>query len=103
MLTRDRSGLFTEEVDAPKPPKDAASAGNGKDHDEALVTELAGLRDLTYQHRRQAASDELGIGVGALDKIVARRRAELEDNNPVPLAEHWTVNPWPEPVDIDVL
>ena len=76
---------------------------NGEDRGEALITELASLRDLAYQHRRTAAAIELKIGVGVLDKIVKQRRAELEDNNPTPLAEHWVVSPWPEPVGINEL
>src|SRR5436190_14655218 len=51
---------------------------NGEDRGEALITELASLRDLAYQHRRTAAAIELKIGVGVLDKIVKQRRAELE-------------------------
>jgi putative DNA primase/helicase len=62
----------------------------------ALIRELASLNSLAYHQRRVAAAAELGIGVGALDKLVRHSRAEAEEES----AElpHWRVEPWPEPV-----
>jgi Protein of unknown function (DUF3631) len=61
---------------------------------------LATLSILAYSKRRKEAAAQLGIGVTALDKAVARRRTEFEDDaEKQPLFPCWTVEPWPEPVD----
>jgi putative DNA primase/helicase len=73
--------------------------GSNKDRDEALIAELAGLSDLAYQKRRQEGADRLNINLKALDKIVTRRRAELEAEHVPMLYPHWNVEPWKEPVD----
>jgi hypothetical protein len=81
---------------------DAGIKKNGSNghNDEALITELAGLSDLTYQRRREEAAKELGgIKVTALDKIVAARRTALQAKNPPMLYPHWKIEPWGEPVE----
>src|ERR1700730_5093295 len=69
------------------------------DRDENLIRELTQMSELAYQKRRQEAADKLNIGVTALDKIVARRRAELEAEHVTMLYPHWSVEPWEGPVD----
>jgi Protein of unknown function (DUF3631)/Bifunctional DNA primase/polymerase, N-terminal len=72
--------------------------------DGALIDELAKLSIVAYSRRRQKAAEQLGIGVGFLDEAVKRRRAELEGEvQEQPLFPHWTVEPWPKPVDGDAL
>jgi hypothetical protein len=62
--------------------------------DEKLILELAGLSKLQYAKRRKDAADEIGIGVGDLDKIVADTRGDAKGKGPAPaLYEHWKVEP----------
>ena len=72
--------------------------------DRILIEELANLSILAYGRRRKEAAKQLGIGVAALDKVVEQRRSKLEEEATAqPLFPHWTVEPWPEPVDGDAL
>jgi putative DNA primase/helicase len=75
-------------------------AGNA---DEEMVTALAELSELAYQRRRIEEAAKLGITVKALDKVVAKKRIELEADHIPMLYPHWTVEPWEEPVDGSIL
>jgi putative DNA primase/helicase len=66
---------------------------------EAAITELARLSELTYQRRRIREAQELKLPVAVLDKMVRRRRDELEAESPPPLYPHWDVEPWEGTVD----
>jgi putative DNA primase/helicase len=80
------------------------AAASQTSSDKILIDELANLSILAYDRRRKEAAKQLGIGVAALDKVVDRRRSELEgEATSEPLFAHWTVEPWPEPVDGDAL
>jgi Protein of unknown function (DUF3631) len=61
------------------------------------VAALAELSELAYQKRRTQAALEMGIPVGALDKLVRKCRARFEEAAAAP--PHWHVEPWDEPVD----
>jgi hypothetical protein len=72
-------------------------AGGQPDTDESAIQELAALPMLAYQRRRTESAKQLGIKVGALDKLIrdAREKAgDLEAALP-----HWNVEPSHEPVD----
>jgi Protein of unknown function (DUF3631)/RepB DNA-primase N-terminal domain len=65
-------------------------------HDPLLV-ELARLSRFEYDKRRKAEARKLGIQLSTLDREVAELRAQAAaDKDFLP---HWTVEPWPEPVD----
>lgn len=89
--------------DASQSSSDEAG-GSQSSSDDALIDELASLSIIAYAKRRKEAAKRLGIGVTTLDKAVERRRAELEGKaRAEPLFLHWTVEPWPEPVDGDAV
>jgi hypothetical protein len=67
--------------------------------DQAAINKLAELSELAYQKRRIDEARALRIPAAALDKMVRRRRDELEAESPPPLYPHWDVEPWEEPVD----
>ena len=48
-----------------------------QDSDAELIEELASLSTLDYDRRRKEAAKELGVGVAALDKVVAKERKRL--------------------------
>jgi putative DNA primase/helicase len=76
-------------------------AGGQPDTDESAIQELAVLPMLAYQRRRTESAKQLGIKVGALDKLIrdAREKAgDLEAALP-----HWNVEPSREPVDCATL
>src|SRR5262249_17858653 len=54
-----------------------------------LIEQLTMLDPLSYQQRRTAAAAELGIRMGALDKLVRTGRAAIEDENAA--LPHWKV------------
>jgi len=90
-----------DESDGSQPSSDEAG-GSQSSSDDALIDELASLSIIAYAKRRKEAAKRLGIGVTALDKAVELRRAELEgEAHAEPSFSHWTVEPWPEPVDGD--
>jgi hypothetical protein len=67
------------------------------DHDyEARVEELSKLDAIDYERQRKQVAKVLGVRTPTLDRDVARCR-ELRKNTD--LYPHWTVEPWPEPVD----
>lgn len=72
--------------------------------DKILIDELASLSTVAYDKRRGEAAKKLGVRVPTLDKMVTQRRAEFEgEAQEQPLLPHWTVEPWPDPVDGDAL
>jgi hypothetical protein len=85
-----------------EPRADKASGGIASD--ERLILELAGLSRLEYAKRRKRAAEDMGIGVGELDKIVAETRGDGKDKEPAPaLYEHWNVEAANEQVDGGIL
>jgi putative DNA primase/helicase len=64
--------------------------------DDDTVAALAELGELAYQKQRSQAAKELGIGVGVLDKLVRRHRAQVEED--AAALPHWNVEPWDETV-----
>jgi putative DNA primase/helicase len=73
------------------------------DSDEKKIIALAELSELAYQRRRDEAAAELGIRVTVLDKVVAKKRMEMETDHIPMLYPHWTVEPSAEPLDTGIL
>ena len=72
--------------------------------DDKLIEELAGLSALDYAKRRKEAAEQLGVGVTALDKVVAKKHRELgsdadEEKGQGRAVKVTDVVPWIEPVD----
>ena len=89
---------------APSWEPSADKTGGGIASEERLILELAGLSRLEYAKRRKRVAEDMGIGVGELDKIVAETRGDSKDKGPAPaLYEHWTVEAASEPVDGGIL
>jgi putative DNA primase/helicase len=82
---------------APRRRKARTKTSNGADGDDDTVAALAELSDLAYQKRRAQAAQDMGITVGALDKLVRKCRARAEEAAAEP--PHWNVEPWGEVVD----
>jgi hypothetical protein len=82
--------------------KPAPKAGNGLDRaiEDTVIVNLAGLSPFEYQKRRKAEAKSLGVTAAALDEEVKRRRPKKAERDFNP---HWSVEPWPEPVDGDAL
>jgi hypothetical protein len=92
-----------EEMPSP-PPKvmngNGAGDAGGVDTGEEVICRLADLSLLAYHQRRANEAKALGITVAALDKEVARRRADNEAKTGAPpLYPHWEVERWGEEVD----
>jgi len=68
------------------------------DPGEALISELARLSELAYQRRRDESAARLGIGLGALDKVVRKQRAHTEAGQGRKV-EAQEIKPWEQPVD----
>jgi hypothetical protein len=70
-----------------------------KAREDELLDALAKAEGLEYVRQRNAARQELGVGVTSadIDREVSKRR------DTAPLYGHWIVEPWPEPVDGDSL
>jgi putative DNA primase/helicase len=69
--------------------------------DDAKVIELAKLRPIDYGKARKAAAKQLGVSLTILDGAVKEQKKEsTEQANFLP---HWTIEPWPNPVDGDAL
>jgi hypothetical protein len=69
--------------------------------EDARVTGLGRLSELSYAQRRASAAKDIGIPVGTLDKLVRQARAKAaEEGEELP---HWQVEPWPDPVDTSEL
>ena len=66
--------------------------------DEDIIAELAALGPLAYAKRRKAASAEIGVGVGELDRIVAKARGEASAEAGPKTHQRWQIEPWEEPV-----
>ena len=78
----------------------ALSAGS----DDEKIAELAKLSNLEYGKRRRDEAKKIGTPLKTLDAEVAKKRAGIEAECAAPpLYSHWVVEPWPEPVDLDVL
>jgi putative DNA primase/helicase len=60
--------------------------------DHAVIGELAALLPLDYQRQRLNAAHNLGLTVGALDKLVRSAKAKVTDDESV--LPHWKVEPW---------
>jgi hypothetical protein len=74
------------------------------DSEQAIIDELARLDAISYARRRKEAAEQLGIGVTALDKGVAQRRTQIEEEaEQPPLFAYWEDEPWPESVEGDAL
>jgi Protein of unknown function (DUF3631) len=65
--------------------------------DEETVAELAALAPLAYAKRRKGAAEEIGIGVGEFDAIVAKARGEASVASRLP--SRWEIERWDETVD----
>jgi hypothetical protein len=72
---------------------DACADENG--HDK-IIAELSQLNEAAYQRRRKHAAKELGMLVGALDKMVRRARGKTEEAEAA--LPHWKVEQWPNEV-----
>jgi hypothetical protein len=73
-LRSDRAGVRLSMLAKAAPLWEPRDPAGGVAGDEALILELAGLSLLEYARRRKCAADEMGIGVGELDMIVAKVR-----------------------------
>ena len=64
------------------------------------IVDLATLPPLEYEQRREPTAKDMGIRVSVLDRMVRAEQRKSEDASGFSLRE---VEPWPEPVDGDVL
>ena len=69
--------------------------------DDAKIIELAKLRPLDYGKARKEAAKNLGVSLTILDGAVKEHKSENAEQ--VNFLPHWTVEPWPDPVDGDAL
>jgi 5S rRNA maturation endonuclease (ribonuclease M5) len=67
--------------------------------ERAAIDALAHMGHTEYDRVRIDVAAALGIRRGTLDDKVEARRGELKAAAPTALYPHWTVAPWPEPVD----
>ena len=67
--------------------------------EKALIDELSRANPIEYDRRRDDAANQLHIRRSTLDGQVSARRAQREAETPPPLAGHWVVEPWDEPVN----
>ena len=67
---------------------------------EKLIIELAALSDIKYQLRRKDAANQIGIPLGALDKLVKKAKKDSCDENDELFLE---IEPWHEPIDPKIL
>ena len=95
---KDESGNCQD--DPPVVEAIVASAEKEAPDDETLLSELAALSRIKYDHRREAAADQLGIRVTTLDGEVQLRRKIPEDAGAQGHAINLTdPKPWHEVVD----
>jgi uncharacterized protein DUF3631/CHC2-type zinc finger protein len=86
--------LTDEEIDKHVTDEQAAA----KNHEDELLAALAKAKPgLEYHRKREEAIKDLKATATAIEAEVKRRR-EAE-----PLYSHWTIEPWPDPVDGDSL
>jgi hypothetical protein len=105
-LERDSAGVKLAKIAAAAPlwEPGAGKSGGGIASAERSILELAGLSKLEYVFRRKRAAEDMGIGVGELDKLVAAERGDGEEKEPAaPLYEHWNVEAASEPVNTAIL
>ena len=105
-LEHDSAGVKLSRLAAAAPlwePSAGKTAG-GIESAERSIRELAGLSRLEYALRRKRVAEDMGIGAGELDKIVAAERGDGKEKEPaVALYEHWNVEAASTPVDTAVL
>jgi len=103
-LESDTAGAKLSKIAKSAPLWEPSKASGGIASDERLILELAGLSRLEYAKRRKRVAEDMGIGVGELDKIVAETRGDSKDKEPAPaLYEHWNVEAASEPLDGGIL
>jgi hypothetical protein len=64
------------------------------------IAKLAKLPIGVCESTRVSAAKRLHMRASVLDVLVSAKR-EAEEESPLPPNPHWTVTPWPEPVDTD--
>jgi hypothetical protein len=105
-LERDSAGVKLSKFAAAAPlwePSAGKTAG-GIASAERSIRELAGLSRLEYALRRKRVAEDMGIGAGELDKIVAAERGDGKEKEPAAaLYEHWNVEAASAPVDTAIL
>jgi hypothetical protein len=106
---------LTDDLDTPEPSKVVNGGGEASndpltDHlDEASEVEkqvdaLAAMSVAGYERSRDEVALRLGLRVSVLDKMVGKRRGEIEaEAGPSSLYPWWDVVPWKEKVDGDAL
>jgi hypothetical protein len=105
-LKRDSAGVKLAKLAAATPlwEPSAGKSGGGIASAERAILELAGLSRVEYAFRRKRAAEDMGIGVGELDKIVAETRGDRKEKEPAAaLYEHWNVEAASAPVDTAIL
>ena len=81
----------------------AADASATETDDEAIAR-LAALPELEYERVRTDEAERLGVRVTQLDKLVRNERSSGEDDHLQGRRIEWNEpEPWPEPVDGEVL
>ena len=105
--TREQLDALLDQTQDWQPPSaDETSEPNedekaeAKAREDELLAALAKAEGLDYDRQRKAAAKELGVSGKAIDNEVKARR---EDAQVAPLYGHWIVEPWPEPIDGDLL
>ncbi len=99
----DREGGMTdlhETIEAAEDYQPAENAGKAQSGtDDALLDELASLKLIEYDRRREAAAEKLGVRVTTLDREVEWRRPKHEDTKGQGRALQLSQPElWPEPV-----
>jgi hypothetical protein len=97
----DRAGSRLAQLAKEAPlwePGAAEAAAGGAAADEEIIADLATLGPLAYAKRRKAASAAIGVGVGELDRIVAKARGDASAEAGPKTHERWQIEPWEEPV-----
>lgn len=104
-LERDSAGVKLSKLAAAAPlwePSAGKTAGGIASAE--CIRELAGLSRLEYALRRKRVAEDMGIGAGELDKIVAAERGDGKEKVPAAaLYEHWNVEAAGAPVDTAIL
>jgi DNA primase len=105
------AGRTREELDelVAEAPDWTAPAAKQKDNvirfpqsEEGRLDAIAKMRPGIKRSRERARlAKDLGVNKSDIDKEIEARQAE--GAKPQPLHDHWIAEPWPEPVDTDVL
>ena len=71
----------------------------------AAIARLASMPDVLYATIKRDEAKRLNMSVADLDRLVRQKRnhSKKQQTDVAPLHSHWTVKPWPEPVDGDAL